>query len=318
MSIRARKFVGTIALLVLVTAWGLLAMALAQSVLTDINGVVAAIYYIVAGLGWVLPAMPLMSWMSRPDHAPAAFFTAAPRRRADPAEAVREGHACAGHQHFQIALLLELATDRDARQRGQVIPMRLEKYAGPCRHCCLETELGCDTEFAGAGRHGIADRVCQMFRTLSEGGFQNGAAHLYFRAHGCIARYFLEHHMINRVGADGAERIRRKLHNFWPIHAQVAAERQDIDAVGGAQIPHGTPHSFVALHAAQININGVIKLALFPHGRAFEILVLAVDHHADPAVLGNHGFDREPPQFAQSVGKTGRDIHRERHLVFPQ
>jgi len=69
MSIRARKFVGTVALLVLVLVWGLLAMALAQSVLTDINGLVAAIYYVVAGLGWILPAMPLISWMARPDRA---------------------------------------------------------------------------------------------------------------------------------------------------------------------------------------------------------------------------------------------------------
>lgn len=66
MSIRARKFVGTIALLVLVSVWALLAMALAQSVLTNINGFVATLYYIVAGLGWVLPAMPLISWMARP------------------------------------------------------------------------------------------------------------------------------------------------------------------------------------------------------------------------------------------------------------
>jgi uncharacterized protein DUF2842 len=69
MSIRSRKFIGTIALLALVCVWGLLAMALAQSVLTDINGLVAAIYYVVAGLGWVLPAMPLISWMARPDNA---------------------------------------------------------------------------------------------------------------------------------------------------------------------------------------------------------------------------------------------------------
>jgi hypothetical protein len=27
----------------------------------------AWIFYAVAGLGWVLPAMPLISWMSRPD-----------------------------------------------------------------------------------------------------------------------------------------------------------------------------------------------------------------------------------------------------------
>ncbi|MGB8185851.1 MAG: DUF2842 domain-containing protein [Pseudolabrys sp.] len=67
MPIRARKFVGTIALLALVSVWGLLAMALAQSVLTDINGFVAAIYYVIAGLGWIVPAMPLISWMGRPD-----------------------------------------------------------------------------------------------------------------------------------------------------------------------------------------------------------------------------------------------------------
>jgi hypothetical protein len=69
MSMRVRKFIGTIALLSLVIVWGLVAMALAQSVLTNINGFVAAIYYIVAGLGWVLPAMPLISWMARPDRA---------------------------------------------------------------------------------------------------------------------------------------------------------------------------------------------------------------------------------------------------------
>ena len=70
MGIRTRKFVGTIALLALVIVWGLVAMALAQSVLTNINGWVATIYYIVAGLGWVLPAMPLVSWMAKPDAKP--------------------------------------------------------------------------------------------------------------------------------------------------------------------------------------------------------------------------------------------------------
>jgi hypothetical protein len=65
--VRTRKLIGTVGLLVLVCTWGLLAMALAQSVLTDINGWVAALYYVAAGLGWVLPAMPLISWMSRPD-----------------------------------------------------------------------------------------------------------------------------------------------------------------------------------------------------------------------------------------------------------
>ncbi len=69
MPARTRKLIGTVALLLLVCFWGLLAMALAQSVLTDINGFVAALYYVVAGLGWVLPAMPLVAWMARPDRA---------------------------------------------------------------------------------------------------------------------------------------------------------------------------------------------------------------------------------------------------------
>ena len=67
MRMRTRKLIGTFALLLLAIVWALVAMALAQSALTDINGFVAAIYYVVAGLGWVLPAMPLVKWMVRPD-----------------------------------------------------------------------------------------------------------------------------------------------------------------------------------------------------------------------------------------------------------
>jgi hypothetical protein len=69
MKIRTRKLIGAFALLALVAMWSLLAMALAQSVLTDINGLVAVIFYVVAGLGWVLPAMLLIKWMARPDRA---------------------------------------------------------------------------------------------------------------------------------------------------------------------------------------------------------------------------------------------------------
>ncbi len=67
MSIRVRKLVGTVALLALVAIWALLAMALAQSLVASANPLLAGVYYVVAGLGWVLLAMPLVSWMSRPD-----------------------------------------------------------------------------------------------------------------------------------------------------------------------------------------------------------------------------------------------------------
>lgn len=65
MHIRARKFIGTIALLLLVVAWSLLAMAFAQVALASTSGIIATIYYVVAGMGWVLPALPLVTWMSR-------------------------------------------------------------------------------------------------------------------------------------------------------------------------------------------------------------------------------------------------------------
>jgi hypothetical protein len=65
--IRLRKLIGAVALIVLVVTWALVAMALAQAPAIKANGVIEVIYYVVAGLGWVLPAMPLIAWMSRPD-----------------------------------------------------------------------------------------------------------------------------------------------------------------------------------------------------------------------------------------------------------
>ena len=67
MPIRLRKLIGAVVLIVLVVTWALVAMALAQSPVIKANGLVEAIYYVVAGLGWVLPAMPLIKWMSRPE-----------------------------------------------------------------------------------------------------------------------------------------------------------------------------------------------------------------------------------------------------------
>jgi hypothetical protein len=66
MSLRTRKFIGAILLLLLVAFWALLAMAAAQFVFSSTNSVAAWIYYVVAGIGWVLPAMPLIRWMSGP------------------------------------------------------------------------------------------------------------------------------------------------------------------------------------------------------------------------------------------------------------
>ena len=67
MTIRTRKFFGTIALLVLVVFWSLMGMTVAQLPWLASSGLRQAIFYVVAGMGWVLPAMPIVSWMLRPD-----------------------------------------------------------------------------------------------------------------------------------------------------------------------------------------------------------------------------------------------------------
>lgn len=67
MTIRTRKFLGAVALLLLAAVWALTMMAVAQMPWLANSGWRQAIFYVVAGMGWVLPAMPIVSWMSRPD-----------------------------------------------------------------------------------------------------------------------------------------------------------------------------------------------------------------------------------------------------------
>ncbi len=67
MKIRQRKLLGTVLLLILVAVWSLAGMALAQAPWIAASRLIQLVYYVVVGLGWVLPAMPLISWMVRPD-----------------------------------------------------------------------------------------------------------------------------------------------------------------------------------------------------------------------------------------------------------
>jgi predicted membrane channel-forming protein YqfA (hemolysin III family) len=66
--IRTRKFLGTLATILFVIVYALVAMALAQSqAVQNAPGVLQALYYVVLGLAWILPLMPLIKWMERPD-----------------------------------------------------------------------------------------------------------------------------------------------------------------------------------------------------------------------------------------------------------
>lgn len=67
MNRRTRKFIGAITILVYVSLYALIAMAVAQGRLQDANKFWQALYYIVVGMGWIIPLMPLIRWMERPD-----------------------------------------------------------------------------------------------------------------------------------------------------------------------------------------------------------------------------------------------------------
>ena len=65
---RARKFVGGAVMLVFVIFYAMIAMALAQArLLQEAPALVQSLGYIVLGLAWTLPLMPLIKWMERPD-----------------------------------------------------------------------------------------------------------------------------------------------------------------------------------------------------------------------------------------------------------
>lgn len=66
MHVRTRKLVGTVALLVLIAAYSLAAMAVGAAYLDGASGLGQFLFYALAGLGWLLPALPLVRWMQRP------------------------------------------------------------------------------------------------------------------------------------------------------------------------------------------------------------------------------------------------------------
>ena len=67
MNRRARKLLGAIAILAFVPAYGLVAMALAESRIQDAPHVWRVVTYVALGLAWILPVMPVIRWMERPD-----------------------------------------------------------------------------------------------------------------------------------------------------------------------------------------------------------------------------------------------------------
>ena len=67
MTIRTRKLVGTVVLLVFLATYAFLAMLVA--VVLEVNGskLGELLFFVVGGLAWVVPAAWLVRWMQKPD-----------------------------------------------------------------------------------------------------------------------------------------------------------------------------------------------------------------------------------------------------------
>jgi hypothetical protein len=67
MTVRARKLIGTVVLLLFLIVYAWVAAAIGSGRITEAPAYVQFAYFLVAGLLWVIPAGLLIRWMQRPD-----------------------------------------------------------------------------------------------------------------------------------------------------------------------------------------------------------------------------------------------------------
>ena len=64
---RTRSLIGTIVMLAFIIIYAPLAMALADSRISETPAPVQAVLYALLGIAWIFPLMPLISWMGKND-----------------------------------------------------------------------------------------------------------------------------------------------------------------------------------------------------------------------------------------------------------
>ncbi|HXN88516.1 MAG TPA: DUF2842 domain-containing protein [Methylocella sp.] len=65
---RTRIFTGTSVIIGFVPVYALVAMALAQArPVQEVSGVIQILCYAALGMAWIVPVMPLIRWMEKPN-----------------------------------------------------------------------------------------------------------------------------------------------------------------------------------------------------------------------------------------------------------
>ena len=67
MTMRQRKLAGMAAMVVYLVVYCLAAMTLGGAVIIGRSRALEVLYFVLAGLAWLPPAMAIIRWMSRPD-----------------------------------------------------------------------------------------------------------------------------------------------------------------------------------------------------------------------------------------------------------
>ncbi len=68
--IRLRKLIGTILILLVLFFYALIVMTIAVTTSVPDNPWLEFIFYLLAGMGWTIPAAAIIWWMQRPDQPP--------------------------------------------------------------------------------------------------------------------------------------------------------------------------------------------------------------------------------------------------------
>jgi hypothetical protein len=65
MSVRTRKLIGSMAIIAFLGAYIAVVATLAEGVMRNGNWLVQLVFFVVSGVSWGIPLIPLISWMNR-------------------------------------------------------------------------------------------------------------------------------------------------------------------------------------------------------------------------------------------------------------
>jgi hypothetical protein len=66
MHVRTRKLIGAVVLLLFLLVYAMAVASIGAGRITEASPLLQLLYFVVAGLAWVLPAGLLLRWMARP------------------------------------------------------------------------------------------------------------------------------------------------------------------------------------------------------------------------------------------------------------